>query len=273
MQALDEEMETIHLYVVRGEGKRPNTAFPLFCAFLCLLGIVAVTLYSAQHPYYEHERLRVPATFLPLKVFKVEIPIIPTGVKTYPATYATGTLTLTNGSVLSGVLPKGVIFNGVNEAEVQTTESVYIPAGSASGYGIATAPARAVVAGKGGDITTFGINAVYGTALYVRNLTPFTSGRDAYSVKYITSNDRNVATSKVRAFIISNITQVQAFLASPCSERHFFPISGKVIVIWSCQFATYHIPSYMRVLGAKLAGRDFLVTVEFIPRPQRIWVK
>src|SRR5712691_2036036 len=101
MYSVDDKPETIHLYVVREEEKRPNTAFPLFCAFLCLLGIVAVTLYSAHHPYYEHERLTVPATFLPLKVFRADVQIIPTGVKTYPATYAHGILTITNGSVIA----------------------------------------------------------------------------------------------------------------------------------------------------------------------------
>src|SRR5437870_2074049 len=111
MYSVDDKLETIHLYVVREEEKRPYTAFPLFCALLCLVGMAAVTFYSAQHPYYEHERLTVPAQYLPLKVFKGEAPIIPTGVKTYPATYAAGTLTLTNGSVLSETLPSGIIFN------------------------------------------------------------------------------------------------------------------------------------------------------------------
>src|SRR5438874_14524 len=108
MYRVDDKPETIHLYVVREEEKRPNTAFPLFCALLCLLGIVAVTWYSGLSPYYEHKRLTVPATLLPLQVFKAQSPIIPTGVKTYPATYATGVLTLTNGSVLSEALPSGV---------------------------------------------------------------------------------------------------------------------------------------------------------------------
>src|SRR2546423_5019288 len=110
MHAVDDEIETIHLYVVREGEKKPYTLLPLLCAFACLVGIVAITLYSAQHPYYEHERLTVPATLLPLKVFRAEVPIIPTGVKTYPATYAHGTLTITNGSVVSQELPAGLIF-------------------------------------------------------------------------------------------------------------------------------------------------------------------
>ena len=47
----DPPIETIHLYVVREEEKKPYTLLPLLCAFACLLGIVAITLYSAQHPY------------------------------------------------------------------------------------------------------------------------------------------------------------------------------------------------------------------------------
>src|SRR6266567_3218403 len=110
MHIVDDEIETIHVYMVPEEEKRPYTVFPLICAFLCLLGIAAVIMYSAEHPYYEHERLTVPAMFLPLKVFKAEVPIIPTGVKTYPATTAHGTLTITNGSVVSQELPAGLIF-------------------------------------------------------------------------------------------------------------------------------------------------------------------
>src|SRR5260370_24442602 len=115
MHAIDEEIKKIDVYMVTEKAKQPYTIFPLVCAFLCLLGIAAVTMYSTEHPYYEHERLTFPAMFLPLKVFKAEAPIIPTGVKTYPATYATGTLTLTNGSVLSETLPQGVIFNTGND--------------------------------------------------------------------------------------------------------------------------------------------------------------
>jgi len=272
MQTLDEEMETIHLYVVRGEEKRPYTAFPLLCAFLCLVGIVAVTIYSVRYPYYEHERLTVPATFLPLKVFTAEVPIIPTGVKTYPATYARGALTLTNGSVLSEVLPRGVIFNGVNGVEVRTTESVFIPAGSASGYGVAVVPAKTIQAGKTGNIQTLAINAVYGTALYVRNLIPFSGGKDAYSVIVQLPKDRQTAINIARAFVASQKAQVPATLASPCKEN-LLGASNKMVVSWGCQFVTYHVPSYMCVLGAKLEGKDFFVTVEFTPPPHKIWVK
>src|SRR6266568_5834201 len=110
MRVVDDTIETIHLYVVREEEKRPYTVFPLLCALACLLGIVAVTVYSAQHPYYEHEQLAVPAEVLPPQTFTVTQPVIPTGVKTYPATTAEGMLTITNGSVIAQTLPAGLIF-------------------------------------------------------------------------------------------------------------------------------------------------------------------
>src|SRR5947209_18945178 len=140
MHAVDDKTETIHLYVVREEEKKPYTLLPLLCAFACLLGIVAIALYSAQHPYYEHKRLTLPAQFLPLKTFTASSPVIPTGRHTYPATPAYGTLTLTNGSVVTEILPKGIIFTG-NGIEVVTLSSVFVPAGNAEGYGLATVPA------------------------------------------------------------------------------------------------------------------------------------
>lgn len=272
MQAIDEQIETIHLYVVKEGDKRPYTAFPLFCAFLCLLVIVAVTVYSAYHPYYEHERLIVSAQFLPLKVFSAEVPIIPTGVKTYPATNAEGTLTLTNGSVLSEVLPSGVIFGAGNGVEVQTTESVFIPAGSAAGYGVATVPARAVQAGIAGNIRTLVVNAVYGTALYIRNLSPFTGGINAYSTGVQLPKDRETAISAVRALVASQKAQIVAFLTKPCKETTLL-LKTHVRLSWDCQFAGYKVPTYMHVTAAHLSGKNFFVDVVFVPRPERVWVK
>src|SRR5690349_8630213 len=110
MYAVDDEVETVHLYVVREEPKQPSTALPLLGAVLCLLCIAGVTFYSALYPHYEHQQLTVPAIVLPTKVFTAQAPIVSTGVKTYPATVAHGVLTLTNGSVLSEMLPAGIIF-------------------------------------------------------------------------------------------------------------------------------------------------------------------
>src|SRR6266702_4123180 len=214
MHAVRDEIETIHLYVVREEEKKPYTLLPLLCAFACLFGILTLTLYSAQHPYYEHKRLTLPAQFLPLKTFTAAAPIIPTGIQTYPATPAHGTLTLTNGSVVTEILPNGIIFTG-NGIEVVTQSSVLVPAGNAEGYGVAYVQAKAVIAGNIGNIKPLTINVVYGTALYIRNMTSFTGGKDAYSVKVVTNQDKQTALDHART-VLSQSAHIQAILASPC---------------------------------------------------------
>lgn len=273
MQTVKDEVETIHLYVVRKEPKQPSyTALPLLCAFLCLIGMAALTLYSGEHPIYEHEQLTVSAIFLPLKMFITTAPIIPTGVKTYPATNAEGTLTIENGSVLSEMLPAGILFSASNGIEVQTEQAVYIPSGSAAGYGVATVATRAIQAGKIGNIAALAVNAVYGTALYVRNLTSFTGGQDAYSVKITLPKDRQTAINKAEASVAAQKTHIAAVLAGPCKQA----VSGQSVIVKltvSCQYATYHIPVGMHVIAAFLHGKHFLVDVVFLAPPTRLRAK
>jgi hypothetical protein len=272
MQAVKDEVETIHLYVVREEPKKSYTLLPLMVAFLCLIAMIALTLYSSEHLYYEHERLTVPAIFLPLKTFTAQAPIISTGIQNYPAANAEGMLTIENGSVLTETLPAGILFSASTGIEVQTEQAVYIPSGSVAGYSVATVAARAVQAGTGGNIPALAVNAVYGTALYVRNLTAFTGGQDAYSVKVTLPKDRQAAINKVAASVIAQETHIAEVLASPCKQV----VSGQSVVIKltvSCRYATYHLPSCMHVLRVRLAGKNFLVDVTFLPLPQRVWIR
>ena len=154
-----DEMETIHLYVVREKDKKPPVFLPLFSAVLCLAAIVGITVYSALNPTYE--TIRIPAHFFPL-VFTASEPIIATGIKTYPAITAHGTLTITNGSVISQTLPAGMIFTGQDGVEVVTDSAVFVPAGSAAGYGIAYVPAHPIISGRKGNIEALDINSVEG---------------------------------------------------------------------------------------------------------------
>src|SRR5258707_13705578 len=110
MQTVDEEpLETIHLYVVREEAARPSLV-PVILAVLTLsVLLVLCTLSPASQPE-ERRAIRIPAVFLLVKSFTTSVPIIPTGIQTYPATNAQGVLTLTNGSVVSQDLRQGPIF-------------------------------------------------------------------------------------------------------------------------------------------------------------------
>jgi len=260
-----EAKETIHIYYEREEEKRPYTLLPLFFAWLCLLSIAAVTIYSWEFPTYEHERLTVPATFLPLKVFRAEAPIIPTGVKTYPATFAHGYLTFSNGSVISLSIPQGFTIDGA-----ATDRAIYVPPATANGFGIATVPAHLLTLGI--NMSTLAINALIGSSLFIRNLSPFTGGHPAYSVTIQLSKDRQAAIDAARSLIAAQEAHIQVSLAEPCKESTL--ISQTLVrLAWSCQFATYKVPSHMRVLAVHLSGKSFLVDVVFVPRPERVWVK
>src|SRR5436853_4713466 len=100
MQAVDDEKETIHLYVVREEKPRPSLVPVLFSVVVLFLLMAIGVLFPYQQPEIR-ESLRVPAVLLPLKTFTTSVNVIPTGRKTHPATTAHGLLTITNGSILS----------------------------------------------------------------------------------------------------------------------------------------------------------------------------
>jgi hypothetical protein len=262
MQTLDEKPETIHLYVVRETEPKP----PILPIVLSVLSLAVLLGFCVLTPYQQPEVrtvIRVPAVPLSIKTFSTPIKVIPTGIKEYPATTAHGVLTITNGSIISQMLPKGMVIG-----PVVLDYSVFVPAGSANGYGYATISAHALISGKHGNIPTYGIDSVENASIYIRNLSSFTGGRDSYSVKFITSNDRDVASSKARTLLSSKITG----LHYPCQEDHFRDLT-KMVVTWHCQFVTYIVPSYMHILGVKLQGKEVIVAVWFIAPVRRTWAK
>jgi len=260
MQRVEEPMETIHVYVVRDEEPRPFSLLSLFCAFLCLFTMVAVTVYSGEHPWYEQETLRVPALLLPLKIFTASVPVILTGVKTFPATHATGTLTITNGSIVSEDLPTGMLFITTEGVEVITDTAVWVPAGSAAGYGRATVAAQVVPSGS--NLPPLALNQVVGTALYVQNLSAFAGGRKASRVTVRTPEDRLRAIAQARQALVP--ATLSGLLLAPCQEQ----LTGDITLTYHCQFVTYQIPSFMRVISVRMQGTQVIVEVEYVVRPQ-----
>lgn len=259
MQTVDEKPETIHVYVVREEATRP----PLLPIFLSVVALSALVAFCALTPYQQpvtRMTLRVPAVLLPLKTFTARVAVIPTGVRVYPATTAHGVLTITNGSVISQTIPRGFRLDSV-----VTDAAVFVPAGSANGYGVATVSAHALVSGKSGNIAANAINQVEGSSIYIRNLAAFHGGRDAYSVQFATMQDRQTAVNHAR----QELTYLSIGLHYPCAET----VSGAVTVVWHCQFFTYHIPAYMRVTGVMMQGKNLVINVWFVASPIRIWVK
>jgi hypothetical protein len=265
MQTVDEKPETIHLYVVREETPKP----PVFPVLLSALTLSLLLIYCVLAPYRQPELrvvIRVPAVFLPLQTLVTSVKIVPTGKKTYPATFGWGILTLTNGSVISQTLPAGLIFTGnQGNTQVITDFPVFVPAGSASGFGFATVQAHALISGRSGNIPALSIDRVEGTSVYIRNLTSFQGGQDSYTVTLQLPIDRQTALGEARSILGENLGQSKAILAYPCKEV----ISGVVqlVVQWACQFYSYSVSPTVQVTRVKLSGKTVIVDGFIVERP------
>ncbi len=263
-QVDDAPMETLHIYLEREQPPRPSL-LPIFLSVVALSLLVAFGVLSPNQQPVMRAVIRVPAVLLPLQTFTATVAIIPTGVRVYPATAAHGVLTITNGSVISQTLPAGLTFISSSGVSVMTDTAVFVPAGSANGYGYATVAAHALTSGRAGNIPALAVDTVEGSSVYIRNLVAFQGGRDAYSVKVATAQDMQTALVKAR----EHLAVLSAGLHYPCSET----LSGVLAVTWRCQFLTYHIPAYMHVTGVMVIGKNLLVVVWFVARPVHIWVK
>lgn len=264
--------ETLHLYVSREELQPSPSLLPIALSLLCLVVLFNLCMLSPTRQPLERRVIRLAAVYPPIMTYSASAPVNATGVKTYQATVAHGVLTLTNGSVVGQDLPAGIIFAGSSGVEVVTTSGVYVPAGSALGYGYATVSARAVAGGNQGNIPALSINAVYGTSLYIRNLSAFTGGKDAYAVKIITDQDRQTAISVAREALTAQAIHINTYLVRPCSEVAHERAS-QLTLVWSCQYFAFEVPATMHITNVKLVGKYVLVSVEYVARPSIIWFK
>ena len=269
-QVDDEPIETVHLYVVREGQERPSLV-PVIISVIALSFLVAIGVLTPYQQPEQRASIRVPAVLLPLKTFSTSVQVIPTGIKTYAATTAQGMLTITNGSILSEELPKGMILTGKDGVAVITDQLVFVPAGSATGYGVATVSAHAAITGTSGNIAPLDIDSVEGTALYIRNLQPFTGGAESYSVRVITAQDSQNALVQARATLFHQT--LSGLLSRPCLEH----VSGatSLHVAWTCQLVTYRVPAlpHVRVQQVQVIGSSVFLTITYVPRPQHLETK
>ena len=257
---MDEKPETIHLYVVREEIPKPS----LFPVLLSGLTLSLLLIYCILVPYRQPELravIRVPAVFLPIQNFGISVGIVPTGRKTYVATSAHGVLALYNGSIITQQIPQGMILTSTQGVEVVVEDTVVVPAGNAPNFGIAWVTTHALVSGKRGNIPAYGVNTVINSSIYIRNLQRFTGGRDAYSVKIVTPQDRQTALEKARNILSTSYDPpITQFLAYPCKEhvnndnKHV-----KLYVNWACQFYTYSVSPIVHVVKVKLLGKTAII--------------
>ena len=263
----DEPVETLHIYVIREAAPKPSL-LPIVLSVVALSLLVAVCAISPYQQPVTRAVIRVPAVLLPLRTFTATVAIISTGVKVYPATTAHGWLTFSNGSIIGQSIPTGFTVAATNGVPVMTDAAVYVPAATANGFGKVTVSAR--LGRNSVNLPAYSVNFVIGSSLFVRNLSPFTGGRDSYSVKYVTTTDKQAALLRARGILLNK----SSGLHYPCTETkvaNSTPLN--LVLAWHCQFLSYHIPAFYHVTAVRLSGKNLLLDVWFIPRPVHIWVK
>jgi hypothetical protein len=265
----DEELETLHVYLVAEKPKKPRRPgytrdIILGWLTLCvvLASVVALCLLPSA-PASTLITLRVPAHFT-LTALQVHVAIIPTGKHTYAATQASGTLTIYNGAFLTQQLPAHFILITTDGIEVTTDQAVMIPSGNPPNYGITTVSAHAIIAGKQGNIQADAIDQTYGSAMSIKNLVPFTNGQDASTKPFVTSDDQAQALKTARRQLTAK--QPLALLMKPCTEttsQHPLSLS----VVWSCQYVTYRAPKNGQVLSVQVSGNSVILRMRIVTRP------
>ncbi len=261
-QVEDEPMETIHLYVVR-EGEQCPSLIPVIISVIALSILIAIGILIPYKQPEQRVSIRVPAVLSFAKSYSASINILQTGVKHYAATVGSGTLTVYSGSSFIQIIPAGAQFIGKDGVTVATDSEVTVPTASPPNFGSTRVQAHALISGRQGNIRSYDIDSVEGSSIYVRNLTAFHGGADAYSVKFTTPQDRQIALNHARQIV----RQASAGLHYPCQET----VSN--ILTWHCQFVTYSIPLYMHVTSMRLHGKEVLIHAWFVTRPRPIWFK
>lgn len=218
----------------------------------CLaVALLLVFVLVPDAPVYTVRTLSVPAILLPAQSITVSVPIAATGVKTYPATQAHGSLTISNGGSLTELLQAGFLLTTGSGVEVVTDQGVTIPPGNGQSYGVASVSAHAVEAGSSGNIPAWSVDKTYGTDVFVKNLSAFSGGKDAYSVRYETDQDRQTALASAKERIEAK--QPLGLLLKPCVE-HMSQQSSQVSITLRCQPVTYHVPAGMQIVGVRVQG-------------------
>jgi len=266
-QREDEQLETIHLYVVPEREYSEDTSVitvspihrtiaSILCS-LCLVGLLIIPASADIGP----KTILVPLQLLPIQTFTTTVAIVPTGQQTIPATPAHGILTLYNGSILVQQLPKGFIVTSQGGVEIITDATATIPAGNPPAYGMAKVPAHAITLGSSGNIPALSITETYGSSLYLKNLTPFSGGADASTVIVATDTNRTDALLSARATLHTQAKTATALLDKPCDETTNQE-SLSLIVSWQCQFVTYAVPRGMQVLSFERKGNSVLLVIQ-----------
>ncbi len=260
-ERVEDEIKTRHIFVQQYEeytresismGRAVNAILCLVCAVL----LFAIPSDRDVAPWTKI----VPLEILPAQTFTTTVAIIPTGQNIVPAMSARGIITVYNGSFLAQQLPAGFILTSRGGMEITADQNTTIPAGNPPAYGMAKVPAHVIRAGQSGNIPALAINQIYGTSLYLKNLTAFSGGVDVRTVVIVTDADKAAALSSARYHLNTQAKSYPAMLGHPCGES-VLQNDLALVVSWICQFVSYHVPAGLHVLSVQRIGESVKLEV------------
>lgn len=284
MQVLDEEpKETIHLYVIPEDQLPRKPDYPSICiaivAFLCLLAIVGISLFSAAPAESEVSfTLTVPGFHLAPVSKTIKVKAIATGKGHTPATTATGIITFYNGLPYTQIVPIGTKLIGTDGISVVTDADAVIPPVAKTTPptdGHTNVPAHSLISGASGNISAGDINlACCATSIIVQNPYNFTGGKNARDFTYLTNQD---VTKTTASLLPALQTQALSLLPNPRLNPHCFPVtysspnagkettSAQLTIIETCKADSYSVATVSHAITtySKQFGKGTLTHAQF----------
>jgi hypothetical protein len=130
-----------------------------------------------------------------------------TGIYQDSGLQAIGEITFYNGMVIPQVVKAGTVFTDKNGIQISNDVDAIIPAADPPTEGEITVDAHAVHVGLNGNIAALDINIECCTTnhtIFVRNLSPFTGGKDALSYTFVQQSDVDSAANSLAQSLVPN---------------------------------------------------------------------
>lgn len=189
-------------------------SFDLGVLLLFLLGSLSlaityphtlILLYTKAIPAHLTATLDVPTRPFAAVTLTRSATAPTTGTGYQDARAAAGWFTFYNGLSVVQTVPSGTVFTGRDGERIRTDQPATVPANAPPEDGYVTVAAHALTPGGKGNIAADDVALAVSSSLTVKNLTPFTGGRDARTYKVVAATDLQTLT------VTLNETVAQAF--------------------------------------------------------------
>lgn len=185
-----------------------------------------VILYARTYPATLTATLAVPTRPLAPVTLTRSQTAPTTGRGHQSARAAIGILTFFNGNFSPHYIPLGTVFTGSDGVKIATSEAATVPAAQPPQFAQVQVAASASTTGSQANIAAGDINRALSGDLLVKNLTPFTGGRDARDFQAVAQAD------------LDELTRTTAQRVTQATPQAFSLRAGERVYETSCATKT-----------------------------------